>query len=85
MIESLRLAKIPNLMINAIESPTKTWTTTNVRIYGENDSYISDTIKYLKGIFQRDSLSVLLFILLLNPMPFLLKELKGYAFGKNGN
>ena len=39
----------------------------------------------MKGIFQADSLSVLLFILSLNPMSFLLKKLKGYAFGKNGN
>ena len=81
MSESLRLAKVPNLMINAIESLTKTWTT-NVCINGENDSYVS---KYLKGIFQGDSLSVLLFILSLNPMSFLLNKLKGYAFGKNGN
>ena len=84
MIESLRLAKVPNLMINAIESLTKTWTT-NVCINGENESQVSNTIKYLKGIFQGDSPSVLLFILSLNPMSFLLNKLKRYAFGKNEN
>ena len=61
-----------------------TWMT-NVCINGEKDSYVSDTIKYLKGLFQGDSLSVLLFILSLNPMSFLLNKLKGYAFGKNGS
>ena len=50
MIESLHLAKFPNLIINAVESLTKTWTD-NVCINGENDMYISNTIKYLKGIF----------------------------------
>ena len=58
---------------------------TNVCINGEKDSYVSNTMKYLKGLFQGDSLSVLLFILSLNPMSFLLNKLKGYAFGKNGN
>ena len=80
--ESLRHARVPNLMINAIKSLTKTWTT-NVCLNSENDSYVSNTIKYLKGIFQGDSLSVLLFILSSNPMSFLLKKL--YAFGKNRN
>ena len=47
-------------MINAIKLLTKTWKT-NECINDENDLYISNTIKYLKGIFQRDSLSVLLF------------------------
>ena len=50
MIESLHLAKVPNLIINAVESLTKTWTT-NVCINGENDTYVSNTIKYLKSIF----------------------------------
>ena len=61
-----------------------TWMT-NVCINGEKDSYVSNTKKYLKGLFQGDSLSVLLFILSLNPMSFLLNKLKGYAFGKNGS
>ena len=61
-----------------------TWMT-NVCTNGEKDSYVSNTIKYLKGLFQGDSLSVLLFILSLNPMSFLLNKLKGYAFGKNGS
>ena len=77
MIECLRLAKVPNLTINAIESKTRAWTT-NVCINGANDSYVSNIITYLKGIFQGDILSVLLFIFSLNPMSFLLNKLKGY-------
>ena len=69
IIESLRHARVPNLMINAIKSLTKTWTT-NVCLNSENDSYVSNTIKYLKGIFQGDSLSVLLFIVKSDVIPF---------------
>ena len=41
----------------------------------------------MKGIFQGDSLSVILFILTVNPLPFLLRNLKCYQYGteKNSN
>ena len=39
----------------------------------------------MKGIFQGGSLSVLLFILLVNPLSFLLHKLQGYACGKHKN
>ena len=44
----------------------------------------SNTIHYLQGIFQGDSLPVLLFILSVNPLSFLLKKLKGYQIGPFG-
>ena len=40
---------------------------------GENKTIISDPIKFLKGVSQGDSLSVLLFILTVNPLPFTVK------------
>ena len=42
----------------------------------------SDIIYYLKGIFQGDSLSVLFFILSVNPPSVLLHKFRGYACGK---
>ena len=59
----------------------KKWAT-NVNIHGEGVSIESQLIKYLRGIFQGDSLSVLLFILSVNPLSFLLNKLKGYQIGK---
>ena len=46
---------------------------------------MSDLIRYLRGIFQGDSLSVLLFILAVNPLSFLLNKLKGYKMGFTSN
>ena len=43
---------------------------------------MSEVIRFLKGIFQGDSLSVLLFVLALNPLSFMLKKEKGYLLGK---
>ena len=43
---------------------------------------ILSDIYYLKGIFQGDSLSVLFFILSVNPLSVLPHKLQGYAFGK---
>jgi hypothetical protein len=41
----------------------------------------SDLIHYNKGVLQGDSLSVLLFVLAVNPLSFLLKQRKGYFMG----
>ena len=40
---------------------------------------------FLKGIFQVGSLSVLLFVLTVNPLSFVLHNLKGYQYGNKKN
>ena len=62
----------------------KKWST-NVNIQSGATSIESQPIQYLRGIFQGDSLSVLLFILSVNPLSYLLNKLHGYRIGKNGN
>ena len=57
----------------------------NVNIQSGATSIESQPIQYLCGIFQGDSLSVLLFILSVNPWSYLLNKLQGYRIGKNGN
>ena len=49
------------------------------------ESITTAMIQFLKGIFQSDSLSVLLFILTVNPLSFLLRNLKGYQLGSERN
>ena len=47
----------------------------------ENVSFTSN-LEYKNGIFQGDGLSVLLFILSMNPLSFMLNRLKSYSIGK---
>ena len=49
LLRSLQLAKVPIQLLSAIENLT-------------NESVITDIIKYHNGIFQGDTLSVLLFV-----------------------
>ena len=62
----------------------KLWATI-VTLKGTNQTIKTDIITYLKGIFQGDSLSVILFVLGVNPLSFMIKRLRGYAAGKDRN
>ena len=88
----MTLAKLPEDLIRAIEHLTSQWCTAlqgkkkkkGRRGIGE-EVIVSDIIYFVKGIFQGDSLSVLLFILLVNPISFFLNKVQGYACGKHKN
>ena len=82
MIQSLRLVKIPEKLVTATEALTKQWTTI-VQLHGDQSSITSDVINFSNGIFQSDSISVLLFILSLNPLSYMLGKLKGYNYGND--
>ena len=81
LLESLRLAKVPELLVKAIANLTKLWAT-RLFLSCTKSSLQTDAITFKKGILQGDSLSVLLFILAVNPLSHLLKNRKGYALGK---
>ena len=81
LIKALHLAKLPIQLINAIETLTQCWYT-RVTLNSESETLTTNIIKFLKGIFQGDSLSVSLFVICLNPLSFLLKRVKGYALGQ---
>ena len=84
LIKSLHLAKLPEDLIRAIENLTSQWCTV-LQLKGEEEVIKSDIIYFSKGIFQGGSLSVLLFILSVNPLSFLLHKLQGYACEKHKN
>ena len=82
MIQSLRLAKIPEKLVTATEALTKQWTII-VQLHGDQSSITSDVINFSNGFFQGDSISVLLFILFLNTPSYMLGKLKGYNYGND--
>ena len=51
---------------------------TQARLNGETSNVETDFISYLRGILQGDILSLILFVLSVNPLPFLLKNHEGY-------
>ena len=82
LIKLLKLAKIPNNIISAIENLAESWYTI-LHLNGNNETIVSDLIKIIKGIYQGDSLSVMLFVLALNPLSHFLRMRNGYPYGKN--
>ena len=78
--KSLRLAKVPEHIVQAIERIIKSWKT-ELSLPTANGNILVGDIVYKKGVLQGDYLSVILFILSLNPSSFLLNETEGYKMG----
>ena len=81
MLRCLPLLSRPLLLL---EQLSHQWETI-LHINGPSEEIITEIIKYWSGIFQGDSFSVFLFILSVNPLPFLLNKLKGYSLGTGNN
>ena len=81
MLLALKLTKLPEHRITAIKNLTESWYT-RLHLQSTQESIISDLIKIKTGIYQGDSLSVILFVLSLNPLSHMLKSTGGYTFGK---
>ena len=71
ILESLRLAKIPENIIQAIEELISSWKT-ELNIPTVDGNVTIGYVIYEKGVLQGDYLSIILFILSLNPLPCLL-------------
>ena len=81
LIQALKLAKVPPKVVKAIETLTNRWYTI-LSINNRDESMTTEIIKFLKGVLKGDSLSVLLFIISLNPSSFIVKKTKGYFIGE---
>ena len=81
LIEALKLAKIPDMLLNAIVKLSEKWAT-KVYLHTNNTVSVTDTILYLTGVLQGECLSLLLFILCVNPLSHLLDTTcNGYLAG----
>ena len=79
-IHTLRLAKIPENIVNAVKAIISKWST-QLNLPTENSNIDAGEIRYNKGVLQGDFLSVVLFILSLNPGSFLINKTTGYKIG----
>ena len=83
LIRALKLLKLPKHLITDL----KIWRNHGLWNYNltndKNESISSDLIEIMKIIYEGDSLSVILFLLLLNPLSNLLQHIKSYAYRKN--
>ena len=79
IIKAMQLAKVPHEIIRTVMNLMELWSTQ----LSLND-ITTNIIKYLCGILQGDCLSLILFILSVNPLSYLLNKLPGYNAGPPG-
>ena len=82
LIKSLELAKIPTKIIDAIKRLMNKWRT-KVYLYGEKVELETGFIEYLRRILQGDTLSLILFVLTVNPLSYLLHKEEEDLLGSN--
>ena len=74
IIKALELAKVSNKILITIRNIMDLWAT-NVDLFTNNTSIKTNQINYITGVLQGDCLSVMLFILSVNPLLFVLSLL----------
>ena len=84
IIKALHLAKVLEKVLNAILCLMQLWAT-NVNLFAEDTNIETESINYLTGILQGDCLSLMLFLLSVNPLSFMLSLLPGYNIGKRNS
>ena len=80
IIESLQLAKVPDKIIDVIKMLMSRWRT-KLYLYGDKATIETLKIEYHKGILQGDMLSLILFVLSVNPLSYILHKKEGYKLG----
>ena len=77
LLHALKPRKLSNHLLLVIKNLTESWYI-KFNLNGKDDSIVSDVIKIIRGIYQGDGLSVILFVLALNPLSHLLRSTKVY-------
>ena len=80
IIESLQLAKVPNKIIDVIKMLMSKWRT-KLYLYGDKATIETSEMEYHKGVLQGDMLSLILFVLSVNPLSYILHKKEGYKLG----
>ena len=83
LFEALALAKVPQIIIQAVERMAEKWKT-EISLQSNSGVSVANFIDYLTGILQGDCLSLILFVLCVNPLSHLLKDTEGYLTGEPG-
>ena len=83
LLEAMKLAKIPGKLVNAVKNLMIKWST-KLFLHTDKDTLETEVIKYVKGLLQGDCLSLMLFILCVNPLSHLLNLIPGYKIGSAG-
>ena len=78
VIKSLALAKVPKLIIGAVKSLMDQWRT-KIHLHGETPMIETRMIDYYRGTLQGDLLSLILFMLAVNPLSHLLSKAEGFT------
>ena len=76
IIKALHLAKVRENVLDAILRLMELWAT-KVNLFAEGTNIETESINYLTGALQGDCLSLMLFMLLVNPLSFMLSLLPG--------
>ena len=81
IIKAFELAKVSNKILIAIRNIMDLWAT-KVNLFTNNTSIETNTINYITSVLQVECLSLMLFLLSVNPLSFLLNLLPGYNIAK---
>ena len=76
IIKALHLAKVPEKVLNAILRLKELWAT-KVNLLAEGTNIKTESLNHLTGVLQGHCLSLMLFILSINPLSFMLSLLPG--------
>ena len=80
----MELAKLPPEIVDAICNLMKSWQT-RIFLKTPTETIETNNVKYENGVLQGDCLAMMLFMLSINPLSHLLRNLDGYAAGPPGS